>query len=159
MRQAAPIQPGRLSAAKRSTMICNKCNGTGTIPGFSHVNNGRCFKCNGSGQVAEPRRGTITYARIFVNTYARAGHDVSDVSMGGDGFFPEVVAKCGEVQYAFGRYIGHATAEHRVVYYDGHYYVGQPICRSSTWYRVPEDVWEEFIVHYNKANAKFSQLH
>lgn len=31
--------------------ICTKCNGTGIIPEYGHVKNGKCFACNGKGKV------------------------------------------------------------------------------------------------------------
>ena len=28
---------------------CDRCDGTGHIPKFSHIRNGRCYECNGTG--------------------------------------------------------------------------------------------------------------
>jgi hypothetical protein len=39
---------------------CAKCDGKGTIRGFSHVLHGVCFRCGGTGTVAsKPRQQTV----------------------------------------------------------------------------------------------------
>lgn len=46
--------------------ICPKCDGTGFIQVYGHVQNGRCFKCGGAGAV-------VTNAKdAKINTAARA---------------------------------------------------------------------------------------
>jgi hypothetical protein len=30
-------------------ITCTRCNGTGTIRGFSHISGGKCFACSGAG--------------------------------------------------------------------------------------------------------------
>lgn len=30
--------------------LCSKCNGSGRIEGFNHIDGGRCFQCDGSGR-------------------------------------------------------------------------------------------------------------
>lgn len=35
---------------------CDRCNGNGTIRGYSHVQGGVCFKCGGTGKVATKRQ-------------------------------------------------------------------------------------------------------
>jgi len=34
---------------------CDKCDGTGIIPIYMHVQNGVCFKCGGSGSIPESK--------------------------------------------------------------------------------------------------------
>jgi len=34
-----------------SENACSKCNGTGYISAFKHINNGICFKCGGTGEI------------------------------------------------------------------------------------------------------------
>jgi len=39
---------------------CGKCNGSGKLPAFLHVDNGRCFACHGAGTVdAKPTASTF----------------------------------------------------------------------------------------------------
>lgn len=33
--------------------MCNKCNGTGFLKHYEHVNNGTCYSCNGTGGVGD----------------------------------------------------------------------------------------------------------
>ena len=35
---------------KRRNPACSRCEGTGHLPEFSHVEGGRCFACQGSGR-------------------------------------------------------------------------------------------------------------
>lgn len=32
-------------------MKCTKCNGTGVLNEYLHIDNGKCFECNGTGKV------------------------------------------------------------------------------------------------------------
>jgi hypothetical protein len=135
-------------------MICYKCNGTGYLPGYSHVAQGVCFDCKGSGTRPDRAKNNIGYSRHFVQSFqGRPNPNVLHVDKYDgreypDPFFP------GEVQPTTWEVIalhGHSSAEHRVMFWDGFYYVGQPVCRSSTWYKVPPDQWAEFKKHYKKA--------
>jgi hypothetical protein len=118
------------------SLTCPKCNGTGTIIGFSHVSAGRCFRCNGAGSIPEPKRMTIGYARAFVEQYAGAG------------FFPEDQSSMTRIVRLSTE--DHPTAEKWLMRDASHFYVGQPVCRSSIWYKVPESEFEAFLKHYNK---------
>ena len=51
---------------------CGKCDGTGVIQAFRHINNGMCYACNGSGQV------TITVSSPVSFNTASNGHDIED---------------------------------------------------------------------------------
>lgn len=51
--------------------------------------------------------------------------------------------------------VGHPTTEERLLLVDGHYYIGQPVCRGCGWYKVPAIEWEQFKVCFIKA-YKFS---
>jgi hypothetical protein len=35
---------------------CDKCQGTGFIEAFQHIDNGTCYKCKGTGKINEPRK-------------------------------------------------------------------------------------------------------
>lgn len=118
-------------------MECYKCNGTGYLPGFAHVAQGVCFDCKGSGKRPDSAKKNIGYSRHFVEGFS------------GKGFFPEDQSNIVTV-VAIG-FIGHPTAEERIMT-DGEFmYIGQPICRSSIWYKVPNADWQEFLNHYHKA--------
>lgn len=38
------------------TIECGKCDGKGSITGFDHIENGRCFVCQGTGTVTAKNR-------------------------------------------------------------------------------------------------------
>ncbi len=60
-----------------SSMTCPKCQGTGNIPCFSHVEAGVCFKCRGAGAVAAQAapvapRAPVDHANTLRNLYRAA---------------------------------------------------------------------------------------
>jgi hypothetical protein len=128
-------------------MICYKCNGTGYIQGFAHVAQGVCFDCKGSGVRPDKAKSNVGYSKAFAEGFRGGKQD--------DPYFPA------EVQPTTWEVIGmpgHPTAEHRAMFWEGFYYVGQPVCRSSTWYKVPPEQWGEFKKHFNKAYKKAISL-
>jgi hypothetical protein len=134
-------------------MICYKCNGTGYLQGFEHVANGVCFDCKGSGIRPEFAKKNIGYSRALVQSFQGEGDNNNMIDNGygklvPDPYFPKyVIPSTWEV---IGN-DGHPTAEQRVMLWAGFYYIGQPVCRSSTWYKVPPEQWAEFKKHYKKA--------
>jgi DnaJ-class molecular chaperone len=55
------------------TMIkCNRCDGTGRLPHFGHVNNGVCLKCRGAGKVVKTKR------VVTIETHYHAVTDTGD---------------------------------------------------------------------------------
>ena len=44
-----------------NTVTCNRCNGRGSVPGFSHIANGTCFACHGRGRVARKASGDVEF--------------------------------------------------------------------------------------------------
>jgi hypothetical protein len=55
--QAAAMRDASLTKAARAnpSLQCQKCDGTGRIRAFSHIEDGSCFQCSGTG-VRRPRR-------------------------------------------------------------------------------------------------------
>ncbi len=45
--------------------VCWKCDGSGDLPHFSHIDNGRCWACGTSGQIA---RGRVIIKRFQLQT-------------------------------------------------------------------------------------------
>lgn len=123
-----------------SSVKCPKCYGTGNLPGFAHVANGVCFQCRGTGKINEPKNGGITYSRAFINQYLQKG------------FFPAGLSYIPAIQILSNP--GHATAEQRLLLIGNEYYIGQPICRGSIWYRIPTNDFDTFKKHWNKNNGK-----
>lgn len=120
---------------KKIAIKCNKCDGKGTIDGFAHIRNGICFDCNGTGtRYLSPK--SVTAGRAFINKYLQSG------------FFPENQSEMTKI-FCYG-YPEHETAQQWVLKNCDFYYFGQPICRSSTWYKVPLNEVSEFIEHFNK---------
>lgn len=134
-------------------MICYKCNGTGYLQGFAHVAQGVCFDCKGTGKRPDRAKNNIGYSKAFIKGFQ--GQPNPDIiltdHMGckyADPFFPRTVQP---KEWEVIKFPGHTSAEYRAMFWDGFYYVGQPVCRSSEWYKVPPDQWEEFKKHYLKA--------
>lgn len=118
----------------KNTVICTKCNGTGYIAGFAHVNNGVCFDCGGAGtRLLMPN--TVGYARQFVNDrLVRGFFIIEDVLPEGT-----QALKCT------------ASAEEWLyLAADGSYFIGQPVCKGGTYYHVQGQDWPEFTKHFNK---------
>lgn len=82
------------------------------------------------------RIGPITIARKFVKQYA------------GTGFFPEDQSDMTRLVRMSEK---HPTAEKWLLQDDDFFYIGQPVCRSSIWYKVPASDFAEFMRHYNVA--------
>lgn len=51
-----------------ATYKCPKCNGTGVIGHFIHIESGVCFLCGGSGNVAKLPKGSVQIDEITANT-------------------------------------------------------------------------------------------
>jgi hypothetical protein len=117
-------------------MKCGKCDGEGIIQGFSHVRGGICFQCNGTGVVPDPKKGTVSHSKMFVNQFLN------------NTFFPEDQTGMEIVKRL--KYPGE-TAEKDVLKDDTFFYVGQPVCRSSTWWKIPHSQFTEFAEHYMKS--------
>jgi len=132
-------------------MICPRCGGKGFIEGFSHVNQGRCFSCNGSGSLPDTKKHTKAYAQAFIDQY---GDRVQQES-GADCFFPKYAIENATKLYSV--YGEGETWEFAVMKDETHYYVGQPVCRSSVWWKVPIDQWIDFVKYIFK--AKKIELH
>ena len=122
---------------ERPTVKCNKCNGTGNIQGFSHISGGLCFDCNGAGILAAPKKSTVKYSVSYCLPFA------------GPGFFPAEYQHMEKI-LCIG-FNGHPTAEQWILKDEEFYYIGQPVCRSSTWWKVPKDTFIEFLENYDKA--------
>ncbi len=45
----------------KNTVTCNRCNGRGSVPGFSHIANGTCFACHGAGRTTRRPANSIEY--------------------------------------------------------------------------------------------------
>lgn len=117
-------------------MKCYKCDGKGHIEGFSHVSQGRCFLCNGSGELPDAKKCNVGYSRQFIRVYMQ------------EGFFPENHSFALIAPISF---IGHETAEEQLLEDTDSYYIGQPVCRASGWYKIPKSQMSEFCKHYKKA--------
>lgn len=128
-----------------ASIICYRCDGKGNLPGFSHVANGVCFRCNGSGSLPAKASKNKGFSVAFIADFAGSTYKGTEFNI--DGFFPNhlplsIVSVIG--------FEGHLTAERQLLKDDNAYYIGQPVCRSSTWWRVPMDQWSEFKKHYLK---------
>ena len=120
-----------------ATVKCNKCNGKGHIPGFSHVNQGRCFDCNGAGILPEPKKSTVKYSVSFCLQFYKRGSFEKDHT---------VMQKIACIAFQ-----GHPTAEEWILADKDFYYIWQPVCRTYSWYEVPKGTFEEFLTNYDKA--------
>jgi len=47
--------------ADSSSVLCPRCNGRGSVSGFSHIANGTCFACHGRGRVARKASGDVEF--------------------------------------------------------------------------------------------------
>lgn len=126
--------------SENHSIKCHKCNGTGFIPGFVHVSEGRCFDCNGTGVLIPPKKATVRFSRSFILQFEQRGYcpPVDDST--------EMVACIG--------FEGHKTAEQWVMRKDDNYIIGQPFCGGSGWYIIPIDEMENFCIHFNKVYRK-----
>ncbi|WP_460585959.1 hypothetical protein [Hymenobacter arcticus] len=59
MNQPATPAASALSAAQSThllgaggTICCSRCNGSGYLPQYGHVERGRCFRCGGAGSLS-----------------------------------------------------------------------------------------------------------
>ena len=139
----------------KEQITCYKCTGTGYLPGFAHVAQGVCFDCKGTGKRPASSKNNKGYSRAFINSLMGQPDNDNLIDDGNgqlkaDPYFP--LNKSGMRLLEIISNIGHPTAECQVLVRDGIYYVGQPVCRSSTWWRVPADQWEEFKKHFNKCH-------
>lgn len=121
-------------------MQCYKCHGTGIIQGFMHVRGGICFECNGTGVLPDIKRKAVGYSKEFIKSFA------------GSSFFPE--DQTGMNKLVCLSFEGHPTAEQWLMCDGNFFYIGQPVCRSSTWWKVPVELFGEFRNHYNKVYKK-----
>lgn len=96
--------------------------------------------CNGAGIVPEAKKRNMGYSRSYIHAFS------------GSGYFPTAEVKATE--WSAIAHIGHPTAEQRVMQFNGHYYIGQPVCRSSTWWKIPISEWADFKLHFNKVFKK-----
>lgn len=119
---------------------CNKCDGKGTIDGFSHIANGICFQCKGCGKIKEAKNGSVTYSRAYINQYYQKG------------YFPAGLTYIPAIQILANA--GHQTAEQRLLLIGNEYYIGQPVCRGSIWYIISVSEFDTFKKHWNKVNGK-----
>lgn len=49
-----------MGEANNITVECIKCNGTGTLPTFRHIEGGVCFRCGGTGRETVKRHETTS---------------------------------------------------------------------------------------------------
>ena len=116
------------------TLKCSKCNGTGFIGGFSHVDEGTCFDCGGLGNLVGKEH-TKNYSVEWVRQYQGKGYFKGD----------------GKVKVQCLKYEGE-TAEWMAMMDDEFYYIGQPVCGGSTHFKFPKDMVKEFVSHFKKTN-------
>ena len=120
---------------KTATITCAKCNGTGHIQGFSHIQEGVCFDCNGAG-VRVLKVGTVSFSREFINRYQQPGYT------------PPIDSDTKKVLCLY--HAGRATAEEWIMLKGDSYIIGQPFCGGSSWYIIPLEEMTEFMGHFNK---------
>jgi hypothetical protein len=116
------------------TLNCSKCNGTGFIGGFSHVDEGKCFDCGGAGTLVGKEH-TKNYSVEWVRQYF------------GEGFFKGD----GKVKVKSLRDEGE-TSEWMAMMDDDFYYIGQPVCGGSIHFKFPKDKGKEFVSHFKKTH-------
>lgn len=120
-------------------MECYKCNGTGKIPGFSHVSGGVCFQCNGAGVLPDAKNNNVGYSRSIVASFY---HSAS--------FQEKLAHKIPNMQVlkrgmeAWDNWIFLDTNTET-------YYICAPICRRNDWYEIPVMSLPEFLKHNKKA--------
>lgn len=129
-------------------MKCIKCEGTGILEAFAHIAAGVCFACVGTGNIPPSKKHTLSFAKAFIYQFDADDPIVrkEDLDAGGDGFFPKYLTAVKLYAYAH----LNSTAEMQVLLDDNFYYVGQPICRSSIWFKIPIDSWVDFKKYYQK---------
>lgn len=116
-------------------MECFKCSGIGILQGFAHVAGGKCFECGGTGTVIL-KTSSMTYAKTVCYSYQQSGF-----------FYPTEETK--KIQCI--AFEGSDTGEKWVMSDSECYYIGQPVCHASGWYKVPASEWDGFKKLYNKA--------
>lgn len=116
---------------------CQKCSGVGTIPHFYYYCSGICFDCLGLGfdfknktyvdieQESKELKGLayINQFRITANYAENFPQGVENIKVTG--------------------WLGHETAEEWIGKKDGIYYIHQPICKTNSWYAIPEGDFSE----------------
>jgi hypothetical protein len=133
---------------KLAAMIdCFECHGTGIKNHYMHIANGVCFKCKGTGKLKKAAEKSISFANRFILQYDGKQPGMVDC------YFPADQSKMTVVQI-IGNH-GHATAEWKVMKDDLFFYVGQPICRGSRWYKIPAENFMEFVKYFNRAYKSY----
>ena len=122
---------------KTEVLDCPKCRGDGFIPGFAHISEGICFQCKGSGKITY-RPTSITFAETFVRQYMQDGYFHKDDNM-------ELVSVLDW---------GGQTAELQLLKDNKFYYIGQPVCHASSWYKVLSSEWDGFCKMWIIARSK-----
>jgi hypothetical protein len=54
-----------MEAVLKNTVTCNRCNGRGSVPGFSHIANGTCFACHGAGSVTRKSSDNVEFVEPY----------------------------------------------------------------------------------------------
>ena len=121
-------------------MKCTRCNGSGYIPSFSHIQEGICFACNGTGIIPDSKKGTVSYANGYLSQFRY------------DTYFPEdqsniKMIHCFDLKE-------HPTAKFWLMEEGNFYLVGQPICRTSLYYKFPKSELTTFVKFYKKVWKK-----
>jgi DnaJ-class molecular chaperone len=63
---------------------CPKCNGTGTIQAYKHINNGWCYGCGGTGLVDVKKEQVLTQERVKNQKTVTINNEVCGVYPFGD---------------------------------------------------------------------------
>lgn len=134
-----------MPAKTKEPIKCYRCSGTGKLNHFSHIADGVCFRCKGSGILGHRSINSKGYSECFVADFFGVNLFPNEP------YFPADQSKMTVLEVFCN--IGHPTAEYKVMKDNEFYYVGQPICRGSSWYAIPIDRWEEFKKHWNKCRA------
>ena len=117
-------------------MECSKCSGKGIINSFYYISNGVCFDCMGSGILPDSKKHTVKYSVSYVKQFLQDGY------FNGEGKV-EVKKIANE---------NHETAIEMLMEDNDYYYIGQPICQGSTWFKFPKNIKEDFKSFYKKTH-------
>lgn len=52
-------------------VVCSRCKGSGILPEFKHVVNGKCFCCNGTGYITEESGIKEFHIHIYMEDYKK----------------------------------------------------------------------------------------
>jgi len=90
----------------------------------------------GSGVLPDAKKHTVKYSNSYVRQYLQGGY------FSGEGKI--------EVKKILNE--NHKTAVKMLMKDNNYYYIGQPVCGGSNWFKFPKSIYNEFIKFYKKTH-------